>query len=789
MNNENKNLYQNKKLQSNVYNKNNFSDLNNSEECSKMNRYKNLKKFDSFYKRVIHSDFLPKKINNTPKNYLLSLRKNNIQQTFQIKSTTNHPEKDNINEIVPNIKSLLNNEITSPLKNYDNKNNLYSPNNNYNKQIILPKISRNEFHLKNGNENVHNIKNSNNIKKSISLENVEQKLHKKVFLNDINDKKYNSNFTLIDKNFVKKKALLNKKTNDDGNNENIDTNEKKILINIKYKLKFYFYSILPGNASYLIENCMCHRKNWKASFNKSNSLFNFKWQQLSYGIDYNSLGKNGEMEQIVNHYENHYAISNKANMFINLMQYCEKRKISVFKYVPFTIIFELKNTEKLNEEEKNSDFQEKIRALRKFFRISKDFLIDYEKIGNFFYQKEFYTDLKKREKIANYISEFVVYSDHFPKLKEIDYLNCANKDKKELKEKEQIKKIKKYKILDKKNENKNIGEKTCIEIPSSHFDGKNMWVVKAINLNRGKCIQIVNNFNQMQAVINKFKNGVDYDFTKQIIEENQIKENEENLKSNDNSKDEKLYNCNKIIIQKYIENPLLYKGRKCDMRIWVLITHEMKVFIFKEGHLKTCSVEYDINSKNAFTHITNYSFQKYNDSFEKFEKGNEVPFYEFQNYINETYLDLNYDIKVDLMNQIKEIVNLTMRSVSEKINKNGRKYQFEIFGYDFMLDSDFNLFLIEINSNPGLEESSPWIKIIVPRMLDDALRLTIDKIFEPGYDFKYNYNNEQNNSQNICIKETEEKNDNEKYISPFPVPGYNLSENLWEFVCDLKENI
>ena len=25
-----------------------------------------------------------------------------------------------------------------------------------------------------------------------------------------------------------------------------------------------------------------------------------------------------------------------------------------------------------------------------------------------------------------------------------------------------------------------------------------------------------------------------------------------------------------------------------------------------------------------------------------------------------------------------------------------------------------------------------------------------------------------------------------KYISPFPVPGYSLDENLWDFVCDLN---
>ena len=333
----------------------------------------------------------------------------------------------------------------------------------------------------------------------------------------------------------------------------------------------------------------------------------------------------------------------------------------------------------------------------------------------------------------------------------------------------------------------------------------------------------------------------------------------------------------------------------------------MKVFLFKEGHLKTCSVEYDLDSKNAFTHITNYSFQKYNSNFQKFEKGNEVPFYEFQKFIDKEYPEKNYKLKRDLMKKIKEIISLTMRSGKDKINKNGRSHQFEIFGYDFMLDSDFNVFLIEINTNPGLEISSPWIQIVVPRMLDDALRLTVDKVFEPIYDFnknyKGNYNEEQkkllndtkinydfnavdfdmckksssilsssmklntlsqkeanknsifninldldevdkkiikanikdkdknqeiqnkqenegnkdnNNNKNKIIKnenensKTKENKDDKiiknnikdkdkkgtlkqmkdektkKYKSPFPVPGYSLDENLWEFVCDLN---
>ena len=273
------------------------------------------------------------------------------------------------------------------------------------------------------------------------------------------------------------------------------------------------------------------------------------------------------------------------------------------------------------------------------------------------------------------------------------------------------------------------------------------------------CIKVVNSFEQMEKVINKFKAGVDYsNFTLEKIEEQEDNFNNNNLnldklieeeknqkdkekeKCYTDDKEEKIYNCNKILIQKYIESPLLYKGRKCDMRIWVLLTHDMKVYIFKEGHLKTCSVQYDLNSEDAFTHITNYSFQKYNSNFQKFEKGNEVPFYEFQKFIDEKYPEKNYKLKKDLMKQIKDIVKVTMLCGKNKMNKyNNRNCQFEIFGYDFMMDSDFNVFLIEINFNPGLEISSPWIQIVVPRMLDDALRLTLDKVFEPVYDFNKNY--------------------------------------------------
>jgi len=50
----------------------------------------------------------------------------------------------------------------------------------------------------------------------------------------------------------------------------------------------------------------------------------------------------------------------------------------------------------------------------------------------------------------------------------------------------------------------------------------------------------------------------------------------------------------------------------------------------------------------------------------------------------------------------------------------------EIFGYDFILDENIRPWLIEVNTNPCLEESSGLLRKLIPRMIDDSLKLTLD---------------------------------------------------------------
>ena len=878
----------------------------------KENSVINIPKIDNYINKIITSDSTKKILN-----YNEEIKKNNNSNENENNKVNNINNSNNSNIRTFNFKTRINFLINSQKYSLKKKkklcmtpkpkiilnqgsNEVDSMNgghsNNYTSQYLIGKALKNNNSLDGGigegidsSVKVHIRGKKNSVLASINKTNPNN-----------NNNENNTNNENVNNTIIEEKNELSKK-----NSEN-DSNRRKVFSNLlKSKTKYFFhdaykkreelekrlvrirksyqkneynqslqnmktyiYLILPGNASYLVKNCMCHRVNWKEPFSSVTSLYNFKWQQLSYGIDYNALGNIINTKQIVNHFENHYSITNKANMFINLMDYCEKRKISVFKYVPFTIIFQFKDRANFNNNKDiiNTESQ-RLEELKFFINNSNKYLVEYDEIGKFYDDEKYKADQIKREefdkdklkklkkkikidegissnnnidninKIMNlkYESDIKVYSDYFPKLNVINKIPSVIKDndgniieEEEIKDKDNKKIKKKY-----------IGKNTLVEIPKSHNCGKDLWIVKAINLNRGMCIKVANSFEQILKIIQKFKEGVNYGFTETDIDQppnipdlkNETTKNNntinDKLDTNGNEEEkncinskgekekERMYYCSRIIIQKYIEKPLLYRGRKCDMRIWVLLTQSMKVYVFKEGHLKTCSVEFNINSNNAFTHITNYSFQKYNDNFQRFEKGNEVPFFEFQKFIDEKYSHKQYKLNKDLMVKVKEIISLSMRSVKDKINKNNRNYQFELFGYDFMLDEDFNLFLIEINTNPGLEESSPWIKIIVPRMLDDALRLTLDQLFEPKYDFTLNYknmeelenlenvfNNLENNidpnsvnSDNIN-KNKNFKNDklkktisnNKKYISPFPVPGYSNDDNLCDFVCDLNAN-
>jgi len=68
------------------------------------------------------------------------------------------------------------------------------------------------------------------------------------------------------------------------------------------------------------------------------------------------------------------------------------------------------------------------------------------------------------------------------------------------------------------------------------------------------------------------------------------------------------------------------------------------------------------------------------------------------------------------------MVQDTIKAVSRKVDPNRLNNTFEIFGYDFMIDEDMNPWMIEVNTNPCFELSSPYLARLIPAMVENALK-------------------------------------------------------------------
>jgi Tubulin-tyrosine ligase family len=78
---------------------------------------------------------------------------------------------------------------------------------------------------------------------------------------------------------------------------------------------------------------------------------------------------------------------------------------------------------------------------------------------------------------------------------------------------------------------------------------------------------------------------------------------------------------------------------------------------------------------------------------------------------------------------MRALVRDTFRAAEKKIDPERRMNTFEIFGYDFMIDYDLKIKLIEVNTNPSIEICCPLLARIIPSMLDSVFKIAIDPLF------------------------------------------------------------
>lgn len=263
---------------------------------------------------------------------------------------------------------------------------------------------------------------------------------------------------------------------------------------------------------------------------------------------------------------------------------------------------------------------------------------------------------------------------------------------------------------------------------------KNLWIVKPIGLNRGRGIKIITN---PENAIEHMKGCQERAKEEQKSRVTKVDNQEQHI--DDTPTVDKIANVNTLmsfIVQKYIEEPFLIDGRKFDIRTYSMITSDGDVYIYNHGYLRLTSAQYSLDTTDTTVHLTNNAVQKNISGYNQFEDGNMLHFKDLDaqmracdDSISETHFtDFIWPI-------IKRIMTVVLVAFGKTVlGAHTCDGCFELFGFDFMITSKndgYRPILIEINSNPCLSLSSVVLWEILPKMLDDIMDLTIDKLFPP----------------------------------------------------------
>jgi len=175
------------------------------------------------------------------------------------------------------------------------------------------------------------------------------------------------------------------------------------------------------------------------------------------------------------------------------------------------------------------------------------------------------------------------------------------------------------------------------------------------------------------------------------------------------------------VLQAYIDKPLLVEGRKFHIRSYVLLVGDLEVYLYEEMLALFAMDPYSVDDlENRYSHITNTCVQF---DHEKFDEDKCVKtFKEIQSEIGED----NY---TKIFADIKEILKEVFRALEQEFSGFiALPNSFELFGVDFLVDENYNTYILEFNAGPDVKNTGDRLDYIISDLIEDIIRCTLDKM-------------------------------------------------------------
>jgi len=198
--------------------------------------------------------------------------------------------------------------------------------------------------------------------------------------------------------------------------------------------------------------------------------------------------------------------------------------------------------------------------------------------------------------------------------------------------------------------------------------------------------------------------------------------------------DDNIANVREWIVQRYIANPKLlsiYQNRKFHLRVYVVAERNLRVYVY-DGILAlfaSLSYQNDNQSFDRLRHITNTCAQ-------------------IDSHLNENDLvkefltleDIDNDIRLNIFEQIKLIIQDLFTGLHNEITIfQPLKNAFEIYGFDFLIDENNQVYFLEANAYPDFKQTGNLLSILIKELFQNI----VQKIILPYF------NVEQSKTQTI----------------------------------------
>ncbi|KAJ8726164.1 hypothetical protein PYW07_000862 [Mythimna separata] len=224
----------------------------------------------------------------------------------------------------------------------------------------------------------------------------------------------------------------------------------------------------------------------------------------------------------------------------------------------------------------------------------------------------------------------------------------------------------------------------------------NIWIIKPAHNSRGRGIRLASKLTVINDLLNK---------------------------AND-----------KYVIQKYIEEPLLIHETKFDIRQYCLVTstYPLVIWMYRDCYLKFSSQKYNLKNYHESIHLTNNAVQrKYKNCTGRHQDlptSNMWDSAKYKDYLVRLDKGKVWD-KIIYPGMKKCIIGIMLTCQdSLPVSKN----RFELYGCDFILDKEYKPWLIEINSSPDLNPTTPVTAKLCPNVLSDIIKVVIDHVENPS---------------------------------------------------------